>query len=125
MESLAMPSGPLASHIPQTSSPVPAGRSMLPKAFEGRRAILHVDHIDDADDAWVDGKRVGGTTAFEKDFWCKPRDYAFMLEATPDGLHTVVFRVQNHFGVGSLLQPQPRFFHSLPTVKKPPISRVQ
>ncbi len=74
----------------------------LPKAFEGRRAILHVDHIDDADDAWVDGKRVGGTTAFEKDFWCKPRDYTFMPEATTDGLHTVVFRVQNHFGVGSL-----------------------
>ena len=74
----------------------------LPKACEGRRAILHVDHIDDADDAWVDGVHVGVTTAFEKDFWSKPRDYAFTVGATPDGLHTVVFRVQNHFNIGSI-----------------------
>lgn len=75
----------------------------LPPDCAGRTAILHYDHCDDCDEAFVDGEKVGETTAFIDNFWSKPRDYRFTLgQGDGKGRHWVVLRVRNHYNVGSV-----------------------
>ena len=75
----------------------------LPSECEGREAILHYDHADDADEAFVDGEKVGETTAFVENFWSMSRDYKFTLgKGDGKGRHLVVIRARNHYNFGSV-----------------------
>ena len=75
----------------------------LPPECAGREAILHYGHADDCDEAFVDGEKVGETTAFVDNFWSIPRDYKFTLgRGEGNGRHLVVIRVKNHYNVGSI-----------------------
>ena len=75
----------------------------LPPECAGSKAILHYDHADDSDEAFVDGEKVGETTAFVDNFWAVQRDYGFTLgKADGNGRHLVVLRVRNHYNVGSV-----------------------
>ena len=75
----------------------------LPSECVGREAVLHYGHCDDCDEAFVDGEKVGETTAFVDNFWSIPRDYKFMLgKGDGTGRHLVVIRARNHYNVGSI-----------------------
>lgn len=74
----------------------------LPEEADGTEAAVHVGHIDDSDEAWLDGVKIGETTPYENGFWTKPRNYAGKLQSNGGRDHFLVFRIQNHFNVGSL-----------------------
>ena len=72
----------------------------LPPECAGRNAVLHCDFCDDCDEAYVDGERVGETSAFVPNFWSLPRDYSFTLKPSATGRHTIAWRLSNHYNVG-------------------------
>ena len=75
----------------------------FPAEYVGHDAVLHYGYCDDCDEAFVDGEKVGETTAFVDNFWAIPRDYKFKLgQGDGTGRHLIVIRAKNHFNVGSI-----------------------
>ena len=89
----------------------------LPEDCAGRKAVLHYAHADDGDEAFIDGVKIGETSAFVENFWAIPRDYAFALRPAPGGRHCVVLRVRNHFNVGSVADDIALSVAGGPTIK--------
>lgn len=60
--------------------------------------IFVADYVNDADEAYVDGRLIGYTLPGEvKDWWSAPRRYSFKVGA---GRHTLAIRAMDHMGVG-------------------------
>ncbi len=72
----------------------------LPEECVGEEFFTRFAHIEDADEVWVDGVKIGETTPFEDEFWLKERHYRGFLGA--GARHMIAVRVQNHFGMGGI-----------------------
>lgn len=73
----------------------------VPASWEGRDVLFHIDKIDDCDEMFLDGVKIGETTIDARQYWLLPRDYTAKLGQPADGRHVLAVRVQNHFNVGS------------------------
>ncbi|MBR3084776.1 MAG: hypothetical protein IKH04_00090 [Kiritimatiellae bacterium] len=74
---------------------------VLPESWNGRELVLHADGVNDCDEMFVDGAKIGETFLETPGWWAAPRDYAFTPKAAPGGRHVLAVRVQNHFASGS------------------------
>ena len=80
----------------------------IPEALRGKDLLLVVGKVDDVDETFVNGQRVGGTGAFPPGYqsaWEKPRRYrvpAKLLKG--DGTDVVAVRVYDDSGPGGLYE---------------------
>lgn len=71
-------------------------RVTIPAEFRGKDFDLLLGKIDDVDEAWVNGRRVGGTGSFPPDYrWAdqEQRRYRVPASLTRDGTITIAVRV--------------------------------
>lgn len=86
----------------------------LPEAMKGQEVVFQSGPIDDFDQVWVNGVRIGGMTVEDPATWRTPRNYKIPAKLTEGGSVTIVIRVFDHFGssrVGSHYEP----FHLIST----------
>lgn len=72
----------------------------VPEQFAGRDLFFHIDCIDDADEAYLDGRKVGQTLQDVPFSWSIPRNYR--LGQLPAGRHVAVIRHFDLFSTGSV-----------------------
>ncbi len=75
----------------------------LPAEMAGKPLRFLSDHIDDCDETFIDGVKIGQTLTDVPQYWIQPRNYP--VDALSAGRHVLAIRVQNHFGSG-LIQGQ-------------------
>lgn len=75
----------------------------LPPEAAGKAAALSLGPIDDRDDAWVNGKHVGGTRTDGQ--WNRPREYEVPAGVLVAGANVVAVRVVDTGGPGGLGGP--------------------
>ncbi len=73
----------------------------LPAGWEGKPVTLQTGAINDVDETFFDGEKVGETTVDVDSYWAIPRAYTFTCPSAPaGGAHTLAFRVSDHFSSG-------------------------
>ena len=77
----------------------------LPKSWTGRKAILTAVTVNDCDETFIDGGKIGETGLDTPGWWAVSRHYAFTVPETADGCHVLAVRVQNHYASGSFAGP--------------------
>ena len=69
----------------------------LPASAEGKKAILNIGPIDDADETWLNGKLIGSTNQYNKD-----RVYTIEAGLLKQGRNTIIIKVTDTGGGGGL-----------------------
>lgn len=75
----------------------------LPAAWAGRSVTLHLDAVNDCDETFFDGVKVGATSYDTPNYWMAPRDYPVPASQVTPGRHVVAVRVINHYLQGGIL----------------------
>ncbi|MBQ7667299.1 MAG: hypothetical protein IJS46_04815 [Kiritimatiellae bacterium] len=57
--------------------------------------------VNDCDETFLDGVKIGETTPATPEYWSRPRIYSAKIRPTPGDRHVLAVRVQNHFGGGA------------------------
>jgi len=73
----------------------------VPESWAEDELVFHMDFVNDADETFVDGTKIGATGPFSgvKEYWCAPRDYRFRAAA---GRHVAAVRAADHYGTGGI-----------------------
>ncbi len=74
----------------------------LPEDAVGKKVKVFAAHVEDADEAWLDGEKIGETTPYEYSFWSKPRNYEAVVKNVGGKRHCLTFRVIDHYEMGAL-----------------------
>ncbi len=74
----------------------------LPEKFRGRDLIFSAKAIDDLDDTYVNGVRIGSTDETTSGYWAAPRRYRIPAKLTASGRLTIVVRVNDLRGNGGI-----------------------
>jgi len=69
----------------------------LPAAATGKKTVLNLGPIDDADETWVNGKLIGSTNQYNKD-----RVYAIDAALLKTGKNTIIVKVTDTGGGGGI-----------------------
>lgn len=77
----------------------------VPSDWEGRDVIIDLGTIDDCDETFIDGEKIGQTLTDVKHYWAQLRKYKTKLAKTTDGRHVLAVRVINHFNYGVFDSP--------------------
>ncbi|MBR1608894.1 MAG: hypothetical protein IJ678_04680, partial [Kiritimatiellae bacterium] len=72
-----------------------------PPSWEGKTVAVHMASVNDCDETYLDGGKIGETDVSTHAYWAQPRDYAAVLEPAPGGRHVLAVRVMNHFSSGN------------------------
>jgi len=73
---------------------------VLPESFTGKDLTLHLGPIDDMDDTYVNGKRIGETLA--PGFWKKERVYSIPADIVKSGKNILTVFVIDNVGGGGI-----------------------
>ena len=73
----------------------------LPESCDGRHAIVHIDSVNDCDETFLDGGKIGATSYNVPNYWSAPRNYAATLSST-GGRHVLAIRAMDHFSSGGV-----------------------
>lgn len=73
---------------------------ILPPTWQGQELELHLGAIDDFDDTYVNGERVGGLGREIPDAFQRPRVYQLPPHLTRGERLVVAIRIFDHFGLG-------------------------
>lgn len=73
---------------------------VLPQTWVGKKAALTAAYVNDCDEMFIDGVKIGETGIETPNWWAVPRRYVFTVPDTPSGRHVLAARVQNHFATG-------------------------
>ena len=68
----------------------------LPASWEGEKAVVHLDFVNDSDQTFFDGVKVGATDCRTPNYWKCARDYPIVAKA---GRRTVAIRAINYMGM--------------------------
>ena len=74
----------------------------LPEKFRGRDLIFSAGAIDDLDDTYVNGVKIGSTDESTKGYWAAPRHYRIPAKLTASGKLAIVIRVNDLRGNGGI-----------------------
>lgn len=69
----------------------------LPASAEGKKALLNLGPIDDADETWLNGKLIGGANQYNKD-----RVYTIDASLLKKGKNTIIIKVTDTGGGGGI-----------------------
>ncbi len=73
---------------------------VLPPSWQGQQLELHLGALDDFDDTYANGERMGGLGREVPDAYQRPRIYTIPPRLTRGGYLTLAVRIFDHFGVG-------------------------
>ena len=77
----------------------------LPEDWAGREVVLRIKTVDDCDETFLDGVKIGETGISTPQYWSFERIYRTTLSATEGGRHVLAIRHQNHFMTGRIEGP--------------------
>ncbi len=78
---------------------------VLPEDWAGKEVVLRIKTLDDCDETFLDGAKIGETGISTPQYWAQERVYRATLSATEGGRHVLAIRHQNHFMVGRIAGP--------------------
>lgn len=101
----------------------------IPATWAGRDLVLRLGPVDEIDDTFFNGVRVGGMGSFEPlvvDFWAKPREYVIPGHLVVAGPNVLSARVIDTVGAGGLWGAEAEDMYLLPAgtgaEARPPVS---
>lgn len=77
----------------------------LPDSLAGCHATLRIGAVNDCDETFLDGARIGATDIDTPNYWEVPRCYELTLPAMPGGRHVLAVRMIDHYQAGGLQMP--------------------
>ena len=80
----------------------------IPPAWSGRALVLELGKVDDHDQTFFNGERVGGIGVENPNAWNTPRRYPVPAALVRPGAACLALRVFDHFGKGGVVGPAPR-----------------
>jgi len=87
----------------------------IPREFQGRDFLLKVGVVDDADETFFNGVKIGGHGGMPPDYdsstapWGKPRIYLVPARLVKESGNVLAVRMYNHEGEGGILRTLPDF----------------
>ena len=79
----------------------------LPPSWRGQDLVLHLGALDDFDDTYANGERIGGMDRSIPDAFQRPRIYPIPARLTTRGQVSVAVRIFDHYGLGGFrAQPE-------------------
>jgi len=70
----------------------------LPEAWAGAACTVHFDSVNDTDETFFDGVKIGATGLETASYWSAPRNYA--VTVAKGGRHVIAVRAADHFTRG-------------------------
>ena len=83
----------------------------VPEALGGQDLLLSLGSVDDFDETYVNGRRVGGVDASDPSAWSVKREYAVPADLLKPKGNVVVVRVWDRFGGGGFTAGQRALLH--------------
>lgn len=90
-------------------------RVTVPDSLRGKDFVLKLGVVDDADETFFNGVKIGGIGGMPPDFegsgspWTRQRVYQVPAKLARDGDNVIAIRVYNNMGDGGLKGPPPNF----------------
>lgn len=78
-----------------------------PTDYTTKTLLLKLGPVDDFDDIWINGTRIGGIAKDAKDGWSKPREYKIRPGLLNPGKNTIAVRCFDQFGGGGFTASSP------------------
>lgn len=75
----------------------------LPASMRGRALTLYLGAIDDLDETYVNGEKIGATGIETPGYWSAPRHYPIPRALTTDGVLRIFVRVENLRGASGIM----------------------
>ena len=72
----------------------------IPAGWDPARVRFRADWMNDTDEVFWDGRKIGSTWIDTPSYWYAPRDYAVPAALAKSGKHVVAIRLANHFCAG-------------------------
>ncbi len=72
----------------------------IPSSWQGKELTLSLGSVDDFDDTYFNGVKVGHMDVNTPQFWCAPRKYVVPAKIVKEGKAVIVVRVFDHAGSG-------------------------
>lgn len=79
----------------------------VPAGFADKTLLLKLGPVDDFDDVWINGTRIGGTPPGTKEAWSLSREYKIRPGMLRAGRNTIVVRGFDQFGGGGFTASAP------------------
>jgi beta-galactosidase len=77
----------------------------VPEAWAGKDLELSLGVVDDFDDTFWDGQKIGSTGKTQKEWWKHPRRYKIPGALVKAGSHVIAVRLFDNFREGGILGP--------------------
>jgi len=72
----------------------------LPDGWNGAKLQFHVDYVNDCDETYFDGVKIGATGVGYGAYWATERNYPVSVPEA--GRHVVAIRAMSHYGSGAI-----------------------
>ncbi len=79
----------------------------LPESRADKTMVLELGTLDDFDEVWVNGHRIGATSARTKNAWNRPREYKIRPGPLRPGQNTIAIRCFDQYGEGGFTTKSP------------------
>lgn len=76
----------------------------VPKGWDPKKLRFGASWMNDTDETFWDGHKIGQTGIDTPSYWAAPRDYTVPAALAKPGRHTLAIRLANHFQTGGLGQ---------------------
>jgi sialate O-acetylesterase len=73
----------------------------IPTEMQGKDLLLSLGEIDDCDDTYFNGVKVGSIDITHKEYWQTPRLYKIPADLVKKGKNVIAIRVYNYLGAGA------------------------
>lgn len=85
----------------------------IPAEWAGKELTLSLGAIDDCDETFFNGEKVGATGTSTPNYWSVPRVYKIPGKLVKAGANTIAVRVADMYSNGGLMGPEPLLYLQL------------
>ncbi len=78
----------------------------IPEAWAGKALVLKLGTVDDCDEAYFNGEKIGATGTDTKQYWSAERAYPIAGDMVKPGKAVIAVRVIDMFATGGILGPK-------------------
>ena len=94
----------------------------LPADWTGKDLTLSLGVVDDCDETFFNGTKVGETNRKVSQYWAKKRIYTVPGKLVKEGKNVIAVRISDHYGTGGLMDPGKNMFLAVKGEKSEKIS---
>ena len=85
----------------------------IPAEWAGKELTLSLGAVDDCDETFFNGEKVGATGTSTPNYWSVPRVYKIPGKLVKAGANTIAVRVADMYSNGGMAGPEPLFYLQL------------